>query len=48
MRRWFRRKGKDIDPDRENGAAPLVEETESGPEAAGEHESGRARSPRHS
>jgi len=34
MRRWFRRKGKDIDPDQENGAAPLVEETESSPEAA--------------
>jgi fused signal recognition particle receptor len=40
MRRWFRRKGKDIDRDRENGAAPLVEESESSPEAAGENESG--------
>ena len=36
MRRWFRRKGKDTDQDGENGAAPLVEETEPGPEAAGE------------
>ena len=36
MRRWFRRKGKDADRDGENGAAPLVEETEPGPEAAGE------------
>jgi fused signal recognition particle receptor len=34
MRRWFRRKGKDKDRDGENGAAPLVEETESSPEAA--------------
>ena len=34
MRRWFRRKGKDADRDGENGAAPLVEETEPGPEAA--------------
>ena len=36
MRRWFRRKGKDNDRDGENGAAPLVEETESSPEAAGD------------
>jgi fused signal recognition particle receptor len=35
MRRWFRRKGKDNDQEGENGAAPLVEESESGPEAAG-------------
>ena len=34
MRRWFRRKGKDTDQDGENGTAPLVEETEPGPEAA--------------
>jgi fused signal recognition particle receptor len=34
MRRWFRRKGKDKDRDGENGAAALVEETESSPEAA--------------
>ena len=34
MRRWFRRKGKDTGRDGENGAAPLVEETEPGPEAA--------------
>ena len=34
MRRWFRRKGKDQDQDGENGAAPLVEETEPSPEAA--------------
>jgi len=34
MRRWFRRKGKDTDRDGENGTAPLVEETEPGPEAA--------------
>ena len=34
MRRWFRRKGKDTDRDEENGTAPLVEETEPGPEAA--------------
>ena len=36
MRRWFRRKGKDNDQDDENGAAPLGEEIESSPEAAGE------------
>ena len=34
MRRWFRRKGKDTGQDGENGTAPLVEETEPGPEAA--------------
>ena len=34
MRRWFRRQGKDQDPDGENGAAPLMEETEPGPEPA--------------
>lgn len=34
MRRWFRRKGKDTDRDEENGTAPLVEDTEPGPEAA--------------
>ena len=34
MRRWFRRKGKDTGQDEENGAAPLVEETEPGSEAA--------------
>jgi fused signal recognition particle receptor len=34
MRRWFRRKGKDTDQDGENGATPLVEETEPGSEAA--------------
>jgi len=33
MRRWFRRKGQEKDRDGENGAAPLVEETESSPEA---------------
>lgn len=33
MRRWFRRKGKDTDRDEENGAAPLIEETEPVPEA---------------
>jgi fused signal recognition particle receptor len=36
MRRWFRRKGKDTGQDEENGTDPLVEETEPGPEAAGE------------
>jgi fused signal recognition particle receptor len=34
MRRWFRRKGKDTGQDGDNGPAPLVEETEPGPEAA--------------
>jgi len=34
MHRWFRRKGKDKDRDGENEAAPLVEETETSPEAA--------------
>jgi fused signal recognition particle receptor len=34
MARWFRRKGKDTGQDEENGAAPLVEETEPGSEAA--------------
>jgi fused signal recognition particle receptor len=34
MRRWFRRKGQDQDRNGEEGAAPLVEETEPGPEAA--------------
>jgi fused signal recognition particle receptor len=34
MRRWFRRKGKDTEQDEENGIAPLMEETEPGPEAA--------------
>jgi fused signal recognition particle receptor len=34
MRRWFRRKGKDIDQEGENGTDPLVEETEPGSEAA--------------
>jgi hypothetical protein len=34
MRRWFRRKGKDTGQDGENGAAPLAEETEPGPETA--------------
>jgi fused signal recognition particle receptor len=34
MRRWFRRQGKDQDRDGENGAAPRLEETEPGPEAA--------------
>ena len=38
MRRWFRRKGKDTDQDGENGTAPLVEETEPGPEAASDPE----------
>jgi fused signal recognition particle receptor len=36
MVRWFRRKGKDTDRDGETGTVPLVEETEPGPEAAGE------------
>ena len=43
MRRWFRRKGKDNDQDGENGAAPLVEETEPSPEAAGEDSARRVR-----
>ena len=36
MRRWFRRTGKEHDRDGEKGTAPLVEETEPGPEAAEE------------
>ena len=42
MRRWFRRKGKDTTGTEENGAAPLVEETESSPEAAGIRPPGRS------
>jgi fused signal recognition particle receptor len=36
MRRWFRRTGKEHNRNGENEAAPLVEETEPGPEAAEE------------
>ncbi|OGR28293.1 MAG: signal recognition particle-docking protein FtsY [Desulfobacca sp. RBG_16_60_12] len=39
MRRWFRRKGKAEETSGENGAAPLVEETEPSSEAAGEEAS---------
>jgi len=39
MRRWFRRKGKEKEKYGENGAAPLVEETEPSSEVAGEEES---------
>ncbi len=39
MRRWFRRKGKAEEKAGENGAAPLVEETEPSSEAAGEEAS---------
>jgi fused signal recognition particle receptor len=39
MRRWFRRKGKEKEKYGENGAAPLVEETEPSSEVAGEEAS---------
>ena len=39
MRRWFRRKGKEEEKYGENGAAPLVEETEPSSEVAGEEAS---------